>query len=295
MSNGNLPAKVNVDKTTGEIDINNLGEIGISTAAMTALQEIRGTMLMARSFPRSYDEVWQRVIKACARKSLAEKAMYSFPRGGTTISGPSVHLARVAAQNYGNLRWGLDIIRNDEEQMVIRGWAWDVELNTKVTAEDSFAKLIYRKTGGWIKPDERDLRELINRRGAILIRNCLYNILPRDLIEDAVAICKKTLKSGITDPDGEKKRLILDFTTLGVTVGIINQYLGHEGWDSEDIVELKGVLLAITEGQAKIDDYFHIKQEEINNIGSLNLGDMSTGDTTSHQSVKGEDKKKIDK
>ena len=37
-------------------------------------------------------------------KETAETCTYSLPRGGKKINGPSVHLARIIAQNWQNLR-----------------------------------------------------------------------------------------------------------------------------------------------------------------------------------------------
>src|SRR5205085_986190 len=134
---------------------------------------------------------FQQLAVACKRLSFAEQSSYAFPRGGQTVSGPSVHLARAAARVWKNLQYGVRITRDDDDSRQIQAFAWDLETNVKVTGEDDFKKLVYRKKDGWVKPDERDLRELTNRRGAILVRNCILQILPKDLIEDARDECTK--------------------------------------------------------------------------------------------------------
>ena len=155
------------------------GELLAASQSAAAIQEIQAAVVLAKKFPRDYDKAWANLMKACERKTMAEAASYAYPRGGATVNGPTVNLARVAAQCYGNIRFGLDILRDDQEVMLIEGWGWDIENNIRVTAQDRFKKLIYRKKGGWQVPDERDLRELVNRRGAILVRNCLLQVLPR--------------------------------------------------------------------------------------------------------------------
>jgi hypothetical protein len=228
----------------------------VAPQVASQLQEIQAAVILAKQFPRVYDDSWARLMKACQRKTLAEKARYRYPRGGKMIVGPSVNLARVAAQCYGNIRWGLNILRNDNDEVLIEGWAWDMEQNIKSTAQDCFKKLIFRKDKGWVTPDERDLRELINRRGAILVRNCLLNILPKDLIEDAEAQAEQALRKQIKDPSGERKRLILEFDKYGVTVDMLNRYIGQESWGADDIIHLKEILNSIQDGQAKREDYF---------------------------------------
>jgi len=272
------------------LEIRPEGELAVAQTATFALAEIQGAMMLAKRFPRDFNAAWQNLMKTCQRKTFAEVATYAFPRGGVTVSGPSINLAKAAAQAYGNVRWGLNILRNDDSEMTIEGWAWDVEQNIKVTAQDSFQKLIYRKSGGWVKPDERDLRELVNRRGAILIRNCLFGILPRDLAEDAMAQARKTLKQEIKDPNGEKKRLILEMDKYGITVEMVNEYFKSQTWTTDDLVELNGILLAIKDGTAKRDDYFGLKEEVAQ--GGLNMNDLSAGDPSKHQGHEPQSEKK---
>lgn len=264
------------------VDIGAGGELQVAGNAAAALQEIQATVMVAKRFPRNTDKAFGRLMQACARKTMATSATYSFPRGGSTVSGPSVNLARVAAQCWENVRWGLDILRDDPDSVHIRGWAWDVETNVKVAADDSFRKVVQRKPKGGgkavdVRPDERDLRELINRRGAILVRNCLLQIIPKDLIEDAMGVCKQTIKDGIKDPKGERKRLILGFQSFGVTVDMLAGYLGTADWTTDELVTMTEILNALQDGQAKVSDFFG---------GSSADGD-SNSDTkgNGHQSV----------
>lgn len=273
---------------TAGMDIGAGGELQVAGNVASALQEIQGAMFMAKRFPRNFNHVFGRLMEACQRKTLAQIATYSFPRGGQTVSGPSVNLARVAAQTYGNIRFGLEVLRDDDESMLIRGWAWDVETNTKGSYEDSFKKLIYRKKGGWIKPDERDLRELVNRRGAILVRNALLHVLPRDLIEDAMEICRKTLRLNVKDPKSAAKHLILNFQQYGVTPEMLNGYIGTDNWSADEIVDLTEVYNALKEGHAKVRDFFGGTREDATDKNAtdpnaLDSSKMEVGDASTHQ------------
>lgn len=278
---------------SGGLDIKPVNELGITTQAATALQEIQGAIFLAKQFPRDEQTVFGKLMTACRRASLAKAAAYAFPRGGATITGPSVNIARVAAQIYSNVRWGYDIVRSDDEEVTLEGWAWDIENNVKVTAQDHFKKLIYRKAGGWIKPDERDLRELISRRAAFLIRNCLLQILPKDLIEDALAICKQTLVKGIKDPKSESKQLIVDFGAYNVTVEMLQELAQSKEWDAETIIELQGVLNSIREGNTKVRDHFFKKEEEeVEQKPTITSDQMKAGDSSTHQGYETEVKPK---
>lgn len=264
------------------IDISADKELQIAPSTAMAIQEIQATIVVAKKFPRNNDECWEKLMQSCRRQSFAKMARYTYPRSGKDITGPSVHLARTAGQCYGNIRYGVDIIRDDDENRSIVGWAWDVENNVRASYPDHFKKLIYRKKGGWIVPDERDLRELTNRRGAIALRNALIHIMPKDYIEDASAMCLKTLKDNIKDPAGEKKRLILAFGEIGVTVKMLTEYLKTSEWSPDDLVELQGVIDAISEGHGKHGDYFP-KEQEAPASGTIKTDDMKAGNPKDHQ------------
>jgi len=274
-----------VNQTTGEIIKKDTGELQEAQATAFALQEIQGAMLLAKRFPRDYKECSQQLNQACKRKALAEKAEYGFPRGGTLVKGVTVVLARVAAQCWGNMRWGVDILRDDNYSRHIRGWAWDIERNTKSQSDSVFKKLIFRKGKGWMTPDERDLRELTNRHGAICVRNAILEILQRDYVDDGAAQCRKTLTNGIVDPKQSAKEMLWAFGDYNINVEILNEYIGHEQWTKEDIVELQSVLNSIKDGQAKPDEFFNLgtKVASEQNGGGLSTDDMKPGDPATHR------------
>lgn len=262
-----------------------LQEIQTSAVVENKLQEIQGAMILAKRFPRNYDHSWNQLTEFCRRKTIAQSANYSYPRGGKQVKGQTVKLARLAAQCYGNIRYGIDILEDEPDSMKIQGWAWDLETNNKVEYQDKFKKLIQRKRDGetqWIKPNERDLRELVFKRGAILVRNALFGVIPPDMIEDAAGVAIETLTKNIKDPKGEKKRLILAFQALNITPDMIDRYFNTEEWAAEHLVELQTILTTINDGMSKASDYFKPKPIE-EAIGKLDLDEMESGDSIRHQ------------
>lgn len=233
-------------------------ELAPTAAAAEKQFEIQSAIVLAKRFPRDEDLSFQKLMKACGRTTFAEDAEYSFPRGGQSVKGPSVFLAREAARVWTNIRYGLTITRDDSGSRQIQAWAWDLETNTKISAEDDFRKLIFRKGKGWIEPDERDLRELTNRRGAILIRNCVLQILPKDLIEDALSKCRETLRTNAAqDPDAARKKILLAFSELNVSAEQLAAYLGHPVAQSSpaEIADLRAVYKSISDGNTTWGDY----------------------------------------
>jgi len=235
-------------------------ELSESNMIASATAEVQAGVIIAKKFPRSEDVAFEKLMKSCSRTSFAGDAAYSFPRGTATVTGPSINLAREAARTWGNIEYGVLVVYDDEETRKIKAWAWDKESNSRSFAEDSFKKLVFRKKGGgvWVKPDERDLRELTNRRGAILKRNCLLELLPKDLIEDALKKCGETLKKNAAqDPDSARKAIIIAFSELNITPEMLEKKLGHKIAQCipDEIAELRQIHQSIKDGNSKWSEY----------------------------------------
>lgn len=233
-------------------------ELTTAHEAAAAQYEIQGCITIALKFPRNEDEAYGALMKSCQRPSFAEKASYKFPRGGQDIKGPSAHLAREAGRVWKNIRYGFEIIRDDDTNIHLRGWAWDMQTNTRVTQDAHFKKLVFRKKGGWVIPDERDLRELVNKHGSIAERNCLLKLIPSDFIEDAMGTAAQTLRGDTAqDIDGHRKRMIVAFAGLNVSVGDLEGYLGNplKQASPDQIADLRTIFKSIQDGQSRWSDY----------------------------------------
>jgi len=56
------------------------------------IAEVQAAMVIAKRFPRDPIEAMDRILHACTRSTLAESALYSYSRGGSDITGPSIRL-----------------------------------------------------------------------------------------------------------------------------------------------------------------------------------------------------------
>jgi hypothetical protein len=243
-------------------------EAGTTSLVAREEAELKSAIILARRFPRDEAASYTRFIKSCQRPSFAEGALYNFPRGGNRIEGPSVDMAREAARCWGNIRYGLRVVTVDREMAHIKGFAYDLETNNYVEAEDKFRILIQRRdkeTGitTWVQPDERDFRELLNRRGAICVRNALLQILPPDVIDDAIAKVKETMRRAASgeiqqDRDAAIRRMAVAFSGIAVTPDMLSAYLNHplEQVTDEELADLRGIYKSIIDGNSKRDDYF---------------------------------------
>jgi hypothetical protein len=254
-----------------ELSIRQSAELQATKDAVREAQEVRAMITMARDMPRSEEAAYAALIRSCRRPSFATAALYKFPRGSkkdndgnwvkNNVEGPSVGLAREFARCWGNLQYGFGIVRDDDNSRTVRGFAWDMETNTRKMQESTFEKLIQRKQGGqtvWIEPDERDLRELTNKHGAICERNCVLQLLPKDYLEDAMTECKSTVvNAAAKDPDAQIKAIVLGFSDLNVPVEQIEFLLGHPIGQSSpaEIADLRGIWKSIADGNSRWAEY----------------------------------------
>jgi hypothetical protein len=170
------------------------------------------------------------------------------------------------------MRYGIRIVGLTDEHVHIRGFAIDLETNSSTEYEDQFKRLVQRKGRDgethWVQPDERDLRELIGRRGAILVRNAILSLLPPDLVDGALSTADKTLRgvaSGELKASREEvvRNLAARFDALGVSVAMIEGYLGHALADAnaDEVSDLKAIGKSLSDGMTKREDHFELSAD----------------------------------
>ena len=90
----------------------------------------------AKQYPRSISRCANNAVALVTMdKDTAQSCGYALPRGGKPITGPSVHLAKIIAQQYGNLRAEAKVVEITDKHVVSRGTAWDLENNYAVSFE----------------------------------------------------------------------------------------------------------------------------------------------------------------
>lgn len=239
-------------------------------AHATAREEgdTKSQLWLAQNKPRAEATCYAKMITAMGRATMAERATYSFKRGKGNVSGPSVTLARELARIWGNVRYGFRIVEASPDYTHIRAYAHDLESNAFIEAEDRFERLIQRKdyqTGKthWVEPDERDARELLNRRASLLIRNCILQVLPGDLVDECVNEAARTMKKAAAgelsqNRDDAVRRLVATFHKLGVTQEQIERRIERPAAQvsEEQLVDLRSVLGGIREGLTTVDKEF---------------------------------------
>jgi hypothetical protein len=231
-----------------------------SVDAARVSSEVQAMILMARSRPRDYLDIKRAIRAACSRPRLAEKATYNYPRGGTNVTGPSIRLMEMLVGAFQNVDSGWRVLEIVENRVRVESYAWDLENNVKKRIE--FWVQMSRDTKQGVVPvtAERDKYEVVASAAQRRLRACIANILPFDLVDEALEICEQTVKAG----DGSKPmvdriaEMVFAFEELGVSRTMLETLLKHpvEQVIADELPRLRGIWTAINEGHAQREEFF---------------------------------------
>lgn len=222
-------------------------------------QEVQGAIFMAKQFPRDEYAAMSRIERMCERMNLAEQATYSYPKGGKQVTGPSIRLAEAIAQAWGNIDCGVIELENKNGASELMAYAWDLETNTRVTKMFKVKHVRDTKKGSQDLTDSRDVYELTANFGARRLRACILSVIPGDVIDQAVNVCKETVTNQDKTPIQDRiKKLEKAFKEMKVTRDQLEEFAQRNlsEFGKEEIFILQGVFKAIRDGQGKIEDYF---------------------------------------
>lgn len=229
-----------------------------------AITEAQGKLLLAKQFPRDENAAYQKLMNSCKRPTLAQHAVYAFPRGKEQVSGPSIRLAEEIARLYGNLEYGIRELSNINGESEMEAFAWDLETN--VVSSQKFKVKHERKAYGKMQTltDTRDIYELTANMGARRLRARLLAILPPEFVEAAVEECRKTIQGNNDAPIADRVRAMLThFSKYSVTQEMIEARIGHsiDTVDLTELTDLIGIFNSIKNGQSGRADWFEFKKE----------------------------------
>lgn len=224
-----------------------------------ASQEVQAAMIIAKRFPRDENTAIVKIRNACKRKKLAEMAIYTYPRGGTSVEGPSIRLAEAIAQCWGNLDFGVVELEQRNGESTCMAYCWDLEANTRQTKIFQVKHVRDTKSGQKALRDFRDIYELVANQGARRVRACILGVIPGDVIDEAVEEVNKTLKSGDTRPISDRVRaMAVAFDDIGVSIQMIEGRLRHnlDATNEQELIALRKIYQSIKDGASVREDWF---------------------------------------
>lgn len=226
------------------------------------LADTQARVFLAKNFPRDPIAASQRILTACQRLGLAQAAIYTFQRGGSDISGPSIRLAEEIARQWGNIESGWKELKRDDKMATVLAYAWDQEVNT-------FKQIVFnvplqrtKRRGGTrvteAITEERDVYELIANNAARRMRACLLALIPADVTESAVKQCQKTIVTQCEVTPERIAKMAAAFEEFGVSKEQIEKRIQRNitAIAPAQFVKLIEIYNSIKDGISEASDWF---------------------------------------
>jgi len=229
-----------------------------------AIAEVKSAIVLAKQFPRNQIETMDKIIMACQRPSLAEQALYSYARGGTEITGPSIRLAEAIAQNWSNLQFGIRELEQRVNESIIEAFCWDVETNVRNIKMFHVKHERFTKKGKYSLEDPRDIYENNMNQAARRLRATILAIIPGDVIDAAVAQCEQTLKARADTSPEALKKLVTAFETIKVTKEQIEKRIQRriDTITPAQLIQLRKIYNSMKDGMSSSADWFELNKKE---------------------------------
>lgn len=217
----------------------------------------------AKAYPRNVKRALDNsIIMATMDVETAQTCSYSLPRGGKTISGASVHLAKILAQNWGNLRVEAKVVSIEAKQVTSQAVAFDLENNLAIKVE--VKRSIVDKSG---KRFSDDMIVVTGNAGnSIALRNAVLSVIPKAIVDKVYNEAKNKITGDISDKTklmAKRKQVLDGFKDVyGVSEAEVLKVIGKasiEHIDSDNIVTLIGIAQAIKDGDTSVEDMFRPK------------------------------------
>ena len=220
----------------------------------------------AKSYPRSIKRAIENSIAVVTLDvETASTCTYSVPRAGKQITGASVHLAKILAQFWGNLRIEAKVVNIDAKHITSQAIAFDLENNLAIKVE------VKRSIVGKFGRFNDDMITVCGNAGnSIAMRNAILSVIPRAVVDKVYNEAKKTITGDISDATklmAKRKRVLDQFKEVyGVTEAEVLKAIGKasiDHIDSDNLVTLIGIGQAVRDGDTTIEEAFKGKSKEV--------------------------------
>jgi hypothetical protein len=217
----------------------------------------------AKAYPRDIKKAVQDSIATVTLDSeTASTCSYALPRGGKTVTGPSVHLALILAQNWGNLRIEAKISSIDNKSITSQAVCFDLEKNIAIKVE--VKRSIMTKNG---RMNDDMITVTGNAANSISLRNAILKVIPKAVVDKVSKSAKELITGDISDETKfiKKRASVLDGfkNSYGVTEQEVLDLLGKPSTANitgDDIVTLIGYAQSIKDGDSTADLIFRAKK-----------------------------------
>jgi len=215
-------------------------------------------IVTAHKYPRVLDTVIKQIeTMACYNEESAANCIYSLPRGGKPIIGPSIGFANILATAWGNCIDGGRPTHTDrkEKSVYAEGVFHDLQSNRRTVIVES-RRIVGRN--GQIYSD--DMIIITGKAAAsIARRNAILNAVPRALWHPIWEQALRIVRGDMETFAERKDKAMKAFAQFGVKPEQVYMFLGLKGdvdLTLEHIPQLRGMYQALRDQSVTVEEMF---------------------------------------
>lgn len=216
----------------------------------------------ARAYPRNVRKCVENAIAIVTMdQETASTCNYAVPRGGKSITGPSVHLAKILANQWGNIRCEARVVEVDNKRVTSEGICWDLENNVAIKA--TVKRSILTKSG---RMSEDMITVTGNAANSIALRNAILSVIPKAVVDKVYKAAIETITGDVSTENklvAKRSKVIKALVdAYTVTEEEILQAVGKSSTShlgSDELAVLIGIGQAIKDGDTTVDEAFRVK------------------------------------
>jgi len=231
-------------------------------------------MSTAKAYPRNLELFLKNAITTVTLDlETAQSCNYALPGGGKAIQGPTVHLAKVMAQYFGNFMAEAKVISIDGNSVTSKGMAYDLETNFGLTIEVK-RSIMYYNAGRLVRMSNDMITVTGNAANSIALRNAIFSVIPQAFTNKINREAKNMIIGDISDKERFLSRKNEIFEELKSKYKLKDEEVLYSIGKREisnvipdDLLALIGFGQAIKDGDASVDYVFKKPKEKATSAG----------------------------
>jgi hypothetical protein len=246
-----------IDNDTGEVH-----ELVPEQMSGAVAAEISQQVATAKRYPRRTDKAISTEImsRATLDEETAAECVYSLPRAGKDITGPSVRFAEIVFASFGNMRAGARFVELDTKDpkraaVIIEGVCIDMQMNNGQTIP--VRRSITNRKGEIFNADMTNIA--FSAGAAIARREAILKTVPKSIWGAAWKQVLAVLQGDVKTLAARRRSALEAFQKMGVDPAKVCEALGVAGEETitlEQMPRLIGMWTALRDGTETIESLF---------------------------------------
>jgi hypothetical protein len=239
-----------------ETDVEKTG--GKSLAIRLTESQLEAASTSAHRYPRNMGRARQEMLSIVQLdKETAAGMLYSLPRAGKNIEGPSIRFAEALVIAWQNCATSAQIIEVNRKEGYVEAEGIYHDLQANVHKRKTVRRKIIDKSGKLFTEDM--IIVTANAACSIAERNAVLSGIPRAIYQQAYLNAKRVSMGDLKELTKTRQEMISAFKKMGVTTDRLLPRIGVQSAEEitlEHVATLRGMYAALSNNEATPDEMF---------------------------------------